>query len=99
MKKNLLIFSILLVGSYLSLPALEGSSREIVVGEQMLRLLKEFFPPDYSILPDIFEGLKETFQIAFWSTLFAVIISIPLSVLASQRISGSLTSNIFLILF
>lgn len=95
--KWLFIFVLAAAGVY-SLPALQGSARDISVFAQILRLLADFFPPDFSILPDIAEGLQETFQIAFWATLFAVIVSLPLSLLASRKISGSYLSTGFLVL-
>lgn len=98
MKKNIALLCVLFLAAFYSLPALQGSQRDIELWAQVLRLLSDFFPPDFSILPDIFEGLQETFQIAFWATLFGVLASVPLSLLASKKISGAQCSSFFLVI-
>ncbi|MFP5519271.1 MAG: phosphonate ABC transporter, permease protein PhnE [Bdellovibrionia bacterium] len=80
-----------------SLPALEGSPREISWWDQLVRLAHDFFPPDFSIWQDITEGLKETFQIAYWATGLALIFSLPVSVLAAKKTSRPWLSQITLL--
>lgn len=88
-----LFWGVILIAAGASLPALEGSPRDISWLEQTSRLLGDFFPPDFSIVDDILEGLKETFQIAFWSTSIALLLSIPMALLASRKISGPWVSQ------
>lgn len=70
-----------------SLPVLTTETRNVNFFEQALRLLKEFFPPDMSVLPDLFSALVETLRIAILSTLIAVGFSVVLSVGASRNTS------------
>lgn len=95
---KLLTILILLMVGYASLDALEGSPRNISITHQASQLFNQFFPPDFSVLPDITEGLIETFQIAFWATGFALFLAIPLSLGASRKISTKWTSSFFLLL-
>ncbi len=52
---------------------------------EMLRLIDEMFPPDYSRLERIGGLLLETFQMAFAGTLIGVLVSFPLAAFASRR--------------
>lgn len=51
--------------------------------------LRGMVPPDLTILPSLWEPLKETIQIAFAGTLLATIVSLPLSFLAAANTSPS----------
>lgn len=70
-----------------SLPALEGSSRQMDYFGNLLDFLRRFFPPDLSVLPEISRALLETFQIAVLATVFATILAIPIAIAASQNVS------------
>lgn len=78
---------IVLLSIFYSLPVLQGSGREMNYSEQLFRFLGHFFPPDFSILPEAIEALKETFKIAVMATLFSVLISLPLGIAGAQNIS------------
>ena len=78
------LFLLLALGS---LPALEGSGRDLDYLGNFLRFLDQFFPPDWSILGQTMEGLWETIQIAAISTLLATFISLFLSLAAARTIS------------
>ena len=78
------LFLLLALGS---LPALEGSGRDLDYLGNFLRFLDQFFPPDWSILGQTMEGLWETIQIAAISTLLASFISLFLSLAAARTIS------------
>jgi phosphonate transport system permease protein len=85
-----------------SWPALQGSEREISFWAQAYRLLKDFFPPDFSIWQEVLLSLIETVRIASLATLFAVLLSVPMAVMAFANLSGKFLSffaNSFLILF
>jgi len=70
-----------------SLPALEGSGRDLDYWGNFLRFTDQFFPPDWSILGQTMEGLWETIQIAGISTFLASLFSLFLSLGAARTIS------------
>ena len=80
-------FLLFLLGALGSLPAIEGSGRDLDYLGNLGRFASQFFPPDWSILDRTLEGLLETVQIALVSTLLAIIISIVLSVGAARTIA------------
>jgi phosphonate transport system permease protein len=51
-------------------------------------LKKDWFPPDWSVLPAAIRQSLITLEIAFLSTLFALIIALPLSFLAAGNVSS-----------
>jgi phosphonate transport system permease protein len=81
---TLILFLLAVVFSW---PALQGSGRSLPLGENLSAFLVRFWPPDFSIWPQISLALWETLQIAVLSTLFATLLSIPLAVAASQNIA------------
>lgn len=86
---NLLNMTLLLfVGAVvLSLPSLRGSGRELDYWGNTTRFLGYFFPPDFSIWPEVLRALVETAQIAVMATAFAVVISLPLGVAGARTLS------------
>jgi phosphonate transport system permease protein len=52
--------------------------------------LGEFFgrmiPPDFSIWPEVLKGIAETLRIAILGTFFAVLLSVPLGILAAETL-------------
>lgn len=80
-------FLLFILGALSSLPSIEGSGRNLDYLGNLGRFASQFFPPDWSILNRTLEGLLETVQIAVVSTLFAIIISIVLSVGAARTIA------------
>jgi len=104
MTRRFSIFTLLLIASVLglvfSLPALQGSGRDLDYLANLWRFLIRFFPPDLSVLPQAFAGLKETAQIATLATMFAALISLPLALISARGFShpffialGRLTQN------
>jgi len=81
---SFVLFLILLLAS---LPIFEGSGRDISFWEQLLRFLGQFFPPDFSILPQISHALWETVQIACLATSIGVVFSLVLGLLAARGVS------------
>ncbi|HAU59339.1 MAG TPA: hypothetical protein DCW45_03120, partial [Opitutae bacterium] len=53
-------FVLFLLLALSSIPALEGSGRDLDYLGNFLRFLDQFFPPDWSILRQTMEGLWET---------------------------------------
>ena len=80
-------FLLFLLGALGSLPAVEGSGRNLDYWGNISRFASQFFPPDWSILGRTLEGIIETVQIALVSTLLAIIISIVLSIGAARTIA------------
>lgn len=82
-----LIVAILALATIFSLPALRGSGREMDFAGNLAGFLVRFFPPDFSIWPEISQALAETAQIAFVATLISVAVSLPVSLAAAQNLS------------
>jgi phosphonate transport system permease protein len=69
----------------ISLPGIHGSGRDLDYAANLSRFAAQFWPPDPSILPDLGRALIETARIAVVATAIAVVVSLPLGVLLSQR--------------
>ncbi|NJK92210.1 MAG: phosphonate ABC transporter, permease protein PhnE [Blastochloris sp.] len=82
-----LIVLLVLLGVASSLPALRGAGRDLDYLRNLLAFLGKFFPPDFSVVPKVLVALGETAQIAIMATLFSMILSLPLAVLASRTLS------------
>ncbi len=80
-------FLIFLLAAGASLPALEGSGRNLNYWENLTRFGAKFFPPDFSILDRTLSALWETFQIAALSTFFAIGLSLVLSLGAAHNLA------------
>jgi phosphonate transport system permease protein len=52
----------------------------------MVNLVVKFFPPDFSRWVNYFQATIETIAMGVWGTLLAVIVAIPLSILASENV-------------
>lgn len=76
-----------LVAILASLPALRGSGRELDHATNLIRFLKRFFPPDFSVTGQILEALTETVQIAVMATSLSVVLAFPLAVAGAQTLS------------
>jgi phosphonate transport system permease protein len=96
--------SSLLTGAFLallilfSLPVLDLPERERQSLSGFLDFLAQFFPFDWSVLPDVFASLLETIRISILATLSAVILSVPVSILVSARYSHPGLRKFFLFL-
>ena len=55
-------------------------------GPRLLEFLGRMLPPDLSVWPEVLKGLAETLRIAVLGTLFAVILSAGLAVLAADTL-------------
>lgn len=54
----------------------------------IITLSQDAFPPNASIMTIAFKAMLETLQIAFLGTLFGMILSLPLGILASRNLFG-----------
>ncbi|MFV2054760.1 phosphonate ABC transporter, permease protein PhnE [Aliiroseovarius sp. YM-037] len=59
-------------------------SRLLSAGPRIADFLGRMFPPDPTIMDEIWKGSAETLRIAIFGTLGAVIFSVPLGILASE---------------
>lgn len=87
--KHLLSGLVILFLIVWSLPALEGSHRDISIFEQLSRLGKSFFPPDLSIFSELLNAIAETLRIATFATIFGSMAALILSLAGSSRIAPS----------
>jgi phosphonate transport system permease protein len=76
-----------LIAMAASLPAMRGSGRDLDHVGNLIRFLRRFFPPDFSVSGQIVEALVETIQIAVMATFFSVVLAFPLAVAAAQTLS------------
>jgi phosphonate transport system permease protein len=81
---SLLVFFIAIVAS---LPAMRGSGRDLDHAANLIRFLKRFLPPDFSVTGQVLGALTETVQIAVMATFFSVVLAFPLAAAGSQTLS------------
>jgi len=88
---SLLLWGPLVLGGLVafSWPALDRPDREHNALSNLLRFASEFFPPDWSVLPTVMKSFLETLRISILSTLGAVFIALPFSILVSERYGPS----------
>ena len=78
---------VFLIAILASLPAMRGSGRELDHAANLIRFLKRFFPPDFSVAGQILGALTETVQIAVMATFFSVVLAFPLAAAGAQTLS------------
>lgn len=61
--------------------------RIISSGPRLADFLGRMFPPDPSVIPEIWKGTTETLRIAILGSLGAVVLSVPLGILASETMT------------
>lgn len=62
-------------------------ARLLSAGPRIAEFLGRMLPPDPTILPEIAKGTAETLRIAILGTLGAVILSVPLGILAAETMT------------
>ncbi|QAY67953.1 phosphonate ABC transporter, permease protein PhnE [Paenibacillus protaetiae] len=68
----------------------EASFGELFEGmPEMMKLLKEMFPPRWSYFDNIVDGMLDTIRMAWLGTTFGAILSIPVALLCASNISPS----------
>ena len=73
-----------------SVIATDFNPKTLVEGfPNLVDFVLRMFPPDFDAFPSLIKPAIETIQMAFLGTLFASLISFPLSILASNNISTS----------
>ncbi|MDX2227205.1 MAG: phosphonate ABC transporter, permease protein PhnE [Verrucomicrobiae bacterium] len=83
---SFLVFILAVVFSAKSLRVADPA-RQINYLENLLRFTGRFFPPDWSVTPQVLLSLVETVQIAVMASAFSILISIPLGVAGAQNLS------------
>lgn len=78
---------IFLIAVFFSLPALRGSGRAIDTFGNLVRVLGQFFPPDWSVLRPTLEALVETFRMAVLATAGAIILAVPLGAAGARNLA------------
>ena len=79
--------------------AVEFNAGKLVDGvPNMVRFIRDAFPPDWLVLPDVFTQTVLTIQIALISTLIATIIALPLAFLAAMDLRRSTALNKYLLI-
>lgn len=63
-------------------------SRVLAAGPRIAEFLGRMFPPDPSVMNEILKGSAETLRIAILGTLGAVVLSVPLGILASETMAS-----------
>lgn len=81
------IVTLIILAVIASLPALRGSGRDLDYITNALRFFNQFFPPDFSVIDQSLVALVETIRIAILSTLFGLVLSLPLAIIGSRTLS------------
>lgn len=81
---SFLLFLLLVLSS---LPVLRGSGRAIDPLNSLGRFLRDFFPPDPSVLPTVAVALWETIQIAAMATVVGLVLALLMGVAAAHSIA------------
>ncbi len=81
------VFGLIVVLSWWSASAVEFSTGRLVDGlPYMADFLKRMFPPDFSIFSQVLDETLLTIQLAWISTVIAVVISLPIGFVAAANI-------------
>lgn len=54
--------------------------------ENMVQLLKDFFPPDFTDVELYFSEMLVTIQIGIWGTLLSILLAIPFGILSAENL-------------
>lgn len=71
-----------------SLASLDVSSERLAAGwEQGARFIARMFPPELGKMDELWQGIKETLQIAVLATVAGLVLSLPVGLLAASNLS------------
>lgn len=71
-----------------SLASLDVSSERLAAGwEQGARFIGRMFPPELGKMDELWQGIKETLQIAVLATVVGLLLSLPVGLLAASNLS------------
>ncbi len=80
-------FIIFLLAVIYSGSLLDGSGRDLRIWNNLGGFLRDFFPPDFSVLNRTLESLLETVKIAVLATFFSIFISLVIGLGAAQNVA------------
>lgn len=82
--------------SYWAATAVEFSIPKLIEGSPYMRdFLSRMFPPDFSILPKVFNDTVQTIQLAWISAVIAALLSLPIGFIAASNVfEGKILRNI-----
>ena len=63
--------------------------------DQMVDLVRRMWPPDLSYVGPTLKGLIETLHIATLGTIIAIVMAVPVGLLAARNVTPSLSLNLF----
>lgn len=63
--------------------------------DQMVDLLTRMWPPDLSYLKPTLQGMIETLHIATLGTIIAIVLAVPIGLLAARNVTPNLALNLF----
>ncbi|KQP12157.1 phosphonate ABC transporter, permease protein PhnE [Pseudorhodoferax sp. Leaf267] len=71
-----------------SLASLDVSAERLAAGwEQGARFIGRMFPPELNKMDELWQGIKETLQIAVLATVVGLLLSLPVGLLAASNLS------------
>ena len=76
---------VLLLAAIFSLPVLQPAGRDLDYGSNTARFLSRFWPPDFSVLPQVLPSMIETLQMSLLATIGAALLGLPLGIAASRN--------------
>ncbi|CEG21376.1 Phosphate-import permease protein PhnE [Planococcus massiliensis] len=88
-KSNFLTLAILILLVFFSMRLTEFDLSKFKDFRNMIDFLSQWFPMDFSLLPNMVQDTLETLAMAFLGSVFGLIIALPISFLAARNTSPS----------
>jgi len=87
--RNIIATLLFLVFMWFSGKDLEISPMKFIEGvPNLIDFISKLFPPDLSIIPELFGAIITTVEVAIWGTFLSIIISLFISIGAAQNLFG-----------
>ncbi|MFC7064167.1 phosphonate ABC transporter, permease protein PhnE [Halobacillus seohaensis] len=88
-KRNILTFILLILFIYISMKLTEFDLTKFSNFRNMIDFMSQWFPVNYSNLPDVLRDTLETLAMAFLGSLFGLVLALPLSFAAARNTAPS----------
>ncbi|TWT27178.1 phosphonate ABC transporter, permease protein PhnE [Planomicrobium sp. CPCC 101110] len=88
-KSNIVTVVILLIFIYLSMRLTEFDLTKFKDFRNMIDFLSQWFPMDFSLLPEMVQDTLETLAMAFLGSVLGLVIALPISFLAARNTAPS----------
>ncbi|GKW45995.1 phosphonate ABC transporter, permease protein PhnE [Planococcus sp. NCCP-2050] len=88
-KSNFLTLAILILLVFFSMRLTEFDLSKFKDFRNMIDFLSQWFPMDFSLLPNMVQDTLETLAMAFLGSVFGLLIALPISFLAARNTSPS----------